>query len=192
VDVAERVIQTIQPHVRSIALVGSRAEGRATDLSDWDFRVETDDFEALAPTLPELVVPLNPLARQWDRLSREQCFMLILHGPVKVDLIFPDEAHTDEPPWRPSRDNLAAIDAHFWDWILWLRSKEAERVVVELEKLSEHLLRPLGADHPPSSIAEAVESYRAARSRAQRELGVSVPRDLETEVAPVVTPRARP
>jgi hypothetical protein len=181
-DVAQRVIRVAQLQGKSVVLVGSRPEGRATDLSDWDFRVETDDFGALAPTLPQVVDPLDPLARQWDRLSREQCFMLILRGPAKVDLIFPDEPHADEPPWQPSAENLAAIDAHFWDWTLWLKPKEvagkSELVAAELKKLYDHLLQPLGAEQVPSSVREAIESYRALRAR---------PTDLELAVAPALT-----
>jgi len=68
--------------VRSIELVGSRATGEARPESDWDFRVEARDFDAVAAALPALLAPLEPLAQQWDRLSDEQCWMLILRGPV--------------------------------------------------------------------------------------------------------------
>jgi hypothetical protein len=187
VELAERVIGALSqsPAVKEIELVGSRAEGRATELSDWDFRLTTDHFEDLAGELPELVAELEPLAQQWDRLSPSWCYMLILRGPVKVDLIFPDEPHLDDPPWRPDADNLAAIDAHFWDWTLWLHAKEAAGktgvVERELEKLFEHLLEPLGAEKPPPSPADAVTSYLELRERAERELGVAVARDLEDE-----------
>jgi hypothetical protein len=130
---------------------------------------------------------LEPLAQQWDRLSDEQCWMLILRGPVKVDLIFPEEPHVHEPPWVPCADNLAAIDAHLWDWLLWLRSKEAsgkrELVAVELEKLFVHLLQPLGVDRVPSSVADAVELYRPARDALAAGFGCTISRALEAEVA---------
>jgi hypothetical protein len=130
------------------------------------------------------------LVQQWDRLSSEQCWMLLLAGPVKVDLIFPDESHEKEGPWRPGPDNLAGIDDHFWDWMLWLRSKEAagksEQVAVELDKLHAHLLAPLGVEQPPSSVAEAVASYRAARDRAERRFGRAVSREVERAVAPAL------
>ena len=125
--------------MRSIALAGSRATGQARPDSDWDFLVETREFGAVAAALPELLAPLEPLAEQWDRLSDEQCWMLILPDAVKVDLIFPEEPHVHEPPWVPSAENLGAIDAHLWDWLLWLRAKERagkdELVATELEKL---------------------------------------------------------
>jgi predicted nucleotidyltransferase len=195
VSLAERVMGAVSQHpaVQSIELVGSRAEGRATELSDWDFRVTTDQFEDLAGDLPRLVAELEPLAQQWDRLSSYWCYMLMLRGPVKVDLIFPELPHADEPPWRPSRDNLAELDAHFWDWTLWLRSKEVagktDLVESELEKLFAHLLAPLGVTAPPMGIGEAVEAYRAARERAEAKLGVEVPRGLEDEVAPALSLR---
>jgi len=192
VDLAKQIIDAVAPHpgVRSIYLVGSRAEGRATEQSDWDFRVETSDFAAVADALPRLLAPLKPLAQQWDRLSSEYCWMLMLRGPVKVDLILVDEPHIDEPPWKPSRDNLAGIDAHFWDWMLWLRGKEvagkADLVATNLDKLFDHLLAPLGSERPPSSIREALALYRAARTRAERRFAHRVSRDLEAEVAPVL------
>ena len=116
----------------------------------------------------------------------------MLRGPVKVDLIFSDEPHALEPPWRVTADTLEGIDAHFWDWILWLDSKSAAGkntvVAAELEKLFEHLLEPLGAGRRPSSIAEAVVAYRTGRDRAERTFGVAVPRVLESEVAPALSP----
>ena len=114
--------------------------------------------------------------------------MLILHGPIKVDLIFPDEPHEHEPPWVPRADNLEALDAHFWDWMLWLHGKEAsgkrDLVTTELQKLSDHLLHPLGVENVPSSIREAVRLYRTARDAVAERLGCAISRELEAEVAP--------
>jgi hypothetical protein len=153
-------------------------------LSDWDFGVWAPDFGAV----PALLAPLRPLVQQWDRLSDTQCWMLILRGPVKVDFIFPDEPHAHEGPWVPGPDTLAAIDGHFWDWMLWLHSKEAagkdDQVAAELEKLFDHLLGPLGVAAAPSSVAEAVVAYRAARDEAERRFGRSVSREVEQAVAP--------
>jgi hypothetical protein len=170
--------------------VGSRATGKARPESDWDFCVQAIDFAAVAAALPELFASFEPLAEQWDRLSDEQCWMLILPGPTKVDLIFSGEPHVHEAPWVPSRDNLRALDAHFWDWTLLLRSKQAagkdELVATELDKLFVHLLEPLGVERVPSSIAEAVELYRPARDAAARGLGCVVSPALEAEVAPAL------
>jgi hypothetical protein len=175
------------PGVRSVSLAGSRAEGRATRFSDWDFVVAVDDFQAVAVDLLELSAPLSPIAAQWDRLSPHQCWMLMLAGPTKVDVIFPDEPHELEPPWKPSRENLTAIDRHFRDWALWLRSKEASRkadlVATELAKLFHHLLEPLGATAAPESVAGAVAAYRDARTTAERRFSCEVPRELEAAVA---------
>jgi len=145
---------TAHPAVKAVELAGSRAEGRATELSDWDFLVATDHFEDIVADLPGLVAELEPLAQQWDRLSPSWCYMLILRGPVKVDLIFPDEPHLDDPPWRPDRENLAALDAHFWDWTLWLSSKVAsgkdELVAGELAKLGVKVPRDLENEVAPA------------------------------------------
>ncbi|MGZ6557829.1 MAG: nucleotidyltransferase domain-containing protein [Actinomycetota bacterium] len=188
-DIAFRVTEALKQHpaVKNVSATGSRAEGRANKFSDYDFVVETDDFPAVAVALPELLEPLDPLAQQWDRLSDHMCWMLLLRGPIKVDVIFPLERHVDEPPWQPSATTLAGMDAHFWDWVLWLRSKvergETELVARELQKLHGHILEPLGAGGPPASIAEAIAAYRKGRDRAERRFGCSVPHDLEDAVA---------
>jgi hypothetical protein len=169
-----------------VELVGSRATGSSTPLSDWDFEVETDDFGSVARALPELVTPLEPLAQQWDRISDYPCYMLMLAGPAKVDLIFPGEPYESLPPWTVTPDTLDGIDQHFWDWILWLASKREkgkdELVRRELEKMGAHLLRPLGAEAVPDSIDAALEGYRKARDEREREFGVELSRRREREV----------
>ena len=185
----QRVIAAVASHpsVRSIHLVGSRAEGRSTARSDWDFLVETDDFEWMADDLPALCAPLDPLAQQWDRLSSRYCWMLMLCGPAKIDLIFADQPHRCEPPWEVTGEALPAIDTHFWDWALWLHGKASagadDLVAGELEKLHQHLLEPLGVPQSPSSVRAAVAAYRSARAAAEQRFNLRVRRDLEREVA---------
>ena len=196
-DLAASVRAALLPHrhIRTVELVGSRANGSSTPLSDWDFAVTTDRFDAVAPELPSLVAGLEPIAQQWDRISEYPCYMLMLRGAVKVDLIFPGEPYESLPPWTVTVETIGLIDRHFWDWILWLASKrekgQDELVRRELVKMSEHLLRPLGADRVPGSIEAALESYRFARDRRERELGVEASRRLEREVLPVLR-RTRP
>lgn len=182
-----QVIETVERHpaVRRVRLVGSRTAGTATAFSDWDFAVETDDFEAVARDIGPLLARFEPLARQWDRLSKTHCWMAILPGPVKVDVIFA-EPHTLEPPWIPERSNLTAIDDHFWDWVLWLNSKQAkgksELVATELSKMFEHLLHPIGVEIPPASLDAALASYVTARDRLEREFSVAISPILGREV----------
>ena len=175
--------------VRSVRLVGSRAEGTASALSDWDFAVETDDFCALAPRLSRLVEPLDPLVAQWDPLGKIRCYMLILGGPAKVDLIF-DEEQEESPPWLVTRETLPRVDDHFWDWALWLAAKRAggksEVVAQELQKMHRHLLGPLGVEAPPRSVDDAVDAYLSARDGAEARLSLRVPRTLEREVRSAV------
>ena len=61
--------------VRAVTLVGSRAEGRATELSDIDLLVETDDFERLRDELPRLVEELGrlPERQRLALVQRELC-----------------------------------------------------------------------------------------------------------------------
>jgi hypothetical protein len=195
VDVGAEVPAALRRHpsVRAVRLVGSRAEGRSHDISDWDFVVETDDFEALARDLPELFASLAPLAEQWDRYAPHGCYMLMFRGPTKVDLLFLDEPRELEPAWAPSPENLAAIDRHFWDWILWLEQKRTggrEPLFTEnLQLMFEMMLRPMGVAAEPRSLAEAIDAYAEARGELERRFGVSVPRELEREVRPVVERR---
>ena len=83
---AIRAALQADPCVRTIELTGSRAQGTATDLSDWDYRVVSADPVATAGQLPGLIATLNPLAALWDPLSSEQVYMIILSGAVKADL----------------------------------------------------------------------------------------------------------
>jgi hypothetical protein len=85
--------------VERVELTGSRARGAAT--SDWDFTVTVAEFETVRDAVPFLTAPLRPVVSQWDRLSRHWCYMMILAGPAKIDLIF-GEPHTVAPPWRMS------------------------------------------------------------------------------------------
>jgi len=181
------------PGIQAVELVGSRADDSATRLSDWDFIVVTDRFGEVARVLPRLIAELEPLAQQWDRISEYPCYMLMLIGPVKVDLIFPGEPYESLPPWTVSAETLEGIDRHFWDWILWLASKREkgrdELVRRELVKMTEHLLRPLGVDRVPGSIEDALDSYRFARDEREREFGLEVSRRLEREVLPAISER---
>jgi hypothetical protein len=173
-----------------VELCGSRASGTAGRYSDWDFRVATHDFAVFASELPGLVQGLDPLVEQWDRLSDEACFMLIVRGPAKVDLIFPDVPHDHEPPWVVDSSTLSGIDEHFWDWVLWLTSKvdagKEPLVEAELITMHEHLLAPLGIPAPSVSLRDAVERYIAARDSWAQRFGVVVDRHVEQEVLPIV------
>jgi hypothetical protein len=182
-----RVAVERHPGVRAVTLVGSRARGDPTELSDWDFLIETDDLDAVAGALPELVRAADPLAAQWDRLSEEATyFMLVLRDATKVDFIL-QRPPLIEPPWVVTAETLPGIDAHFWDWILWLGGKQlrGEDALVHVmlsHVMFEHLLAPMGALAPPATIAGAVELYSVLRDRYERELGVAVDRQLEAAV----------
>jgi predicted nucleotidyltransferase len=189
VDISARVTEVLAPSplVVRVDLVGSRARGEATALSDWDFRIDTANGAALAGVLPTLVEPLEPLAAQWDRLTRRATYMLMLPAAVKVDLFPADELRAIQPPWEPTASNLVAIDAHFWDWVLWLGGKVlAEKsgvVSEELGKLHRNLLGPLDVTSPPATVEQAVTEYRDARNRLERRWEMSVPRRVGDEVA---------
>jgi len=182
-----RVIEIVERHpaVQRVQLVGSRAAGTATAVSDWDYAVDTDNFQAVAADIGSLTAELGPLAQQWDRLSETQCWMVMLPGPAKLDFIF-TEPHDQEPPWHPEPSNLAAMDCHFWDWAWWLRSKEvrgkSELVASELHKLYDHILHPMGVEVLAVSLDSAVAGYLVARERLEGQFAVAVPRALERAV----------
>jgi hypothetical protein len=188
VDVTARITTVLASRldVSRVELVGSRARGGATALSDWDFLIHTTNSAGLARELPATVTPLEPLAAQWDRLSERATCMLILPGAIKVDLFPGDERRALEPPWEPTPSNLVAIDAHFWDWTIWLGGKVLARktdlVAEELRKMQRHLLGPLGVTSPPATVDQAVAGYRGARDRLERSWEISVPRRVGDEV----------
>lgn len=176
------------PLVASLEFSGSRARGTATIHSDWDFLVRTHDFARLKSEIATFLASHRPLALQWDRLSDVACCMLLLQGPEKVDLIFPEVPQRVEPPWSVSRETLLGIDDHFWDWILWLIAKQAggkdELVRSELRKMWHHLLDPLGAPAAPADLESAVRKYLELRDGAEKRLSIRISRRLEHEVLP--------
>lgn len=178
------------PAVRAVRLVGSRGAGRAHAFSDWDFLVLTDDFPSVERDLHELVAPLRPLSEQWDPYSHHACYMLMLRGPRKIDLIFPSEKRRWAPAWDPRPDTLEAIERHFWDWIVWLEQKRRGGKDARFEKsfadMFELLLRPMGVAEQPASVRAAVEAYIAARDVLEQRFGMHLSRDLEREVRPAL------
>jgi hypothetical protein len=183
-EAAVRAVLEPHPAVESVELAGSRARGTETPLSDWDFEVGTSDFSALTMALPALVEPLEPLSRQWDRYSPHPTYMLMLRGPLKLDLLFLGRVNEPRGPWKASAETLPAIDDHFWDWILWLKSKEHRDDLFweQLGLLHENLLRPFGAVGRPAGVEHALELYLEARGRAELVFGVRVDRALGDEV----------
>lgn len=111
--------------------------------------------------------------------------MLILPGPIKVDLLF-DRRHEPEAPWQVSAEALEAVDYHFWDWILWIAGKhstgERELVQQEFAKMSSHLLRPMGIETIPDTIETAIALYTAARRELENRLTTTVSEHLEYEI----------
>jgi hypothetical protein len=168
------------PLVESVELVGSRATGTSTVLSDWDYRIRSVDPAAVAERIPALVGELRPLAKLWDPLAASPVYMVILPGAVKVDLFLGSPPRQTGPPARLA--SLDDIDDHFWDWNLWLGSKrlrgQDELVSGELTKMWVYLLRPLGATGPPATQEQAVSVYLALRAKRELKLGRAVSDDL--------------
>lgn len=187
-DIAETAIELVAPHpaVRSVELAGSRSRGTHDEVSDWDFAVDTPDFDAVARDLPALVEPLEPVGQQWEPIGHFPVYQVLLRGPTKIEYLFLDHRQEPMPPLTPGRETLAAIDNHFWDWIWWLTTKAAigrdDLVAEHLPQLHAHLLQPLGETAAPASIDAAIEAFVARRDAHERELGISVPRALEDEV----------
>lgn len=186
-DVVRAVWQALERSdvVAGVRLGGSRAAGGATELSDWDLYLDGEPARLMAG-LPGLVAPLRPLAAFWEPLSEQAGYMMVMTGPVKVDLFPVGGRRSVQPPWVLRGAALGAIDGHFWDWILWLGGKalrgEAQRVSEELAKMQWFLLGPLGIDRAPADIRDAVHLYLAARSEASRRFRVPVPGELGRQV----------
>jgi hypothetical protein len=174
------------PAVTGVELAGSRSRGTHEELSDWDFAVETSDFDAVAHDLPTLVAPLDPLGEQWEPIGPFPVYQVLLRGPTKVEYLFLEHSQEPMPPLEPSADTLVAINTHFWDWIWWLATKASvgrdDLVAEHLSQLDAHLLQPMGVTTVPASIDAAVDLFVARRDALERKYGVSVPRGLEEEV----------
>lgn len=183
----DQVVLRVRKHpaIPGLRLIGSRSTGTAGPLSDWDFLIETADPQPVTAALPRLVEPIGPLAAFFDPLSRRATFIVIIPGPVKIDLIT-DTPREPEPARDPSIDSLPAIDQHFWDWTLWLAGKKlngrSDLVTAELAKMYDFLLVPLGATGVPTNLSEAVRRYVEARGQIERAAGRSIPRALGEEV----------
>jgi hypothetical protein len=167
--------------VPSVVLGGSRARGLATELSDWDLYLRGDP-EGMLEDVPRLVASFGPLAAFWEPLAEEAGYMVVMDGPIKVDIFPLGATRRIQPPWALRTDTLACIDAHFWDWTLWLGGKllrgQRRLVADELAKMHRFVLAPLGVVSVPANLNEAVASYQPARAQAVDTLGVVVDREL--------------
>jgi hypothetical protein len=192
-DRVAAVKAALEPHpaVASVELVGSRATGRTHRLSDWDIYVRTDYFRQIFEDLPTLVEPLEPLHSFWDPYGKHEAFIVIFTGPTKVDICFFDEPRNLDSPYEVTAESLPRMDRHFWDWILWTEQKRLankEGLMREsLQLMFTHMLRPMGVEPEPVTVRDALTAYLEARDRLEGELGISVPRELEREVCPVIS-----
>jgi predicted nucleotidyltransferase len=174
------------PSVTAVALTGSGARGDRTPLSDWDFELQIEDaaaFGRLEQSLQELPV----LALFWDPLSTRASLIVLMDGPIKIDVIVADVSNPRPMSrWTVTPESLPDLDAHFWDWTLWLASKKLRGqdalVDSELAKMWDALLQPLGARNPPHAIDSAVSVYVHARDARASELATFVDRRLEHQV----------
>jgi len=174
------------PEIEAVSLVGSRDDEDPTPLSDWDLEVATKDFRGAAIGIIEGAAALKPLAVFFDPLGTRPNLTVILDGPVKVDLIFPDTPFEPAPPWEATEQTLTKIDWHFWDWTLWLASKRLrgldDLVDFSLEDQFAYLLGPMGVNDQPKTLEEAMDAYEVAREAKEVELGVAVDPTLGEQV----------
>jgi hypothetical protein len=174
------------PAVDRVEFAGSRSRGTHEELSDWDFAVETSDFESLVRELPEIVAPLHPLSQQWEPMGSFPVYQVLLPGLTKIEYLFLDRSQDPRPPLRPGRDTLVAINTHFWDWIWWITTKAAagrtDLVVEHLAQLHAQILEPMGISPAPTSIGSAVQVFVERRNALEGEFGLTVDRQLEREV----------
>jgi hypothetical protein len=112
--------------------------------------------------------------------------MLVLPGPVKVEMHFRISRRSAGYPWVATAESLGAINRQFWDWVLWASGKEAagktDVVATELWMLFDHLVAPLGGDRSLISVADAIDTYRRVRTQAEEHFDVSVARRLAAEI----------
>ena len=174
------------PAVDRVEFAGSRSRGTHEDLSDWDFAVETSDFESLSRDLPDMVAPLHPLSQQWEPVGSFPAYQVLLPGLTKIEYLFLNRSQEPRPPLRPSRDTLVDINTHFWDWIWWITTKAAagrmDLVADHLAQLHGQILASMGIPTAPDTIGAAVEVFIERRDALEAEFGLTVDRRLEQEV----------
>jgi hypothetical protein len=186
-EIVRMVWQTLGSNdaVGALTLGGSRAKGTATALSDWDLYLEGEPAKLMAE-IPGLMAPLRPLAAFWEPLSQDAGYMMVMDGPVKIDLFPIGCRRSLQPPWEPGRATLSGMDGHYWDWMLWLGSKalrhQDELVSDELVKMQWFLLGPLGVKRTPADLQDAVALYLNARALASERLKTSVSKGLGRQV----------
>jgi predicted nucleotidyltransferase len=117
----ETLVETLRmvSGVNDVKLAGSAAAGDRTPLSDWDFELDLND-ERVLDALEHALQRLTVLALFWDPLSARATPIVIMDGPIKVDVIVP--AMRNPHPmsrWTVTAETLPRIDAHFWDWTLY-------------------------------------------------------------------------
>jgi hypothetical protein len=156
--------------------------------------VHTSSFEDAAVGVIRAAATLDPppLAVFFDPLGTRPNLTVLLDGPVKVDLIFPDVPFEPAEPWGVSADTLPKVDAHFWDWILWLAAKRArgldDFVEFSLEDVHRFVLVPMGdAAEAPTSLEQAIERYEALRREQAAALGVDIDPTLGHQVRTAVS-----
>jgi hypothetical protein len=136
--------------------------------------------------MPSLVAPLRPLSEQWEPMGHFPVYQVLLPGPTKIEYLFLDESQEPLPALEPSRETLAPINTHFWDWIWWITTKasigRSDLVAEHLAQLHAHLLRPLGIDAAPVSIQSAVDVFMTRRNALEEQFGVTLDRAQEHEV----------
>jgi hypothetical protein len=172
--------------VTSVTLGGSRERGGATELSDWDFYL-VGDSEAMMAEVPIVIASFGPLAAFWEPLAEEAGYMVVMDGPLKVDVFPIGGRRSIQLRWVLSAETLGQIDGHFWDWSLWLGAKtlrdERELVASELTKMHSFLLEPIGVAVAPTNLGQAIAVYLRARASAMDALGESVDPELGRQVA---------
>jgi hypothetical protein len=172
--------------VTSVTLGGSRERGGATELSDWDLYLEGDP-EQMMVQVPDVIASFGPLAAFWEPLAEEAGYMVVMDGPIKVDVFPTGGRRRIQAPWVLSAETLVQIDGHFWDWSLGLGGKslrnERELVADELEMMHDFLLAPIGVAAAPTTLGEALAVYLLARASAMDALGVVVDPELGRQLS---------
>jgi processive 1,2-diacylglycerol beta-glucosyltransferase len=144
--------------------------GRLRARSDWDFQVDTSAFSGVAERLPGIVAPLRPVVAQWDRLSTTWSYMLILAGPVKVDLIFaephapcPLAGDRRDPAWhrRPLLGLAAVAVSQAGGW-------QTRPCRGRTRQSAPASAGPTRRDPRPASLGQAIVGYQARNDWEQR------------------------
>jgi len=113
--------------------------------------------------------------------------MVVVTGPIKIDLFLGDPRHEVEEPWTalpatPSTRSTATSGIGLCGLAGRFSAGTTSSSSESWQKMHHHLLGPVGVAAPAATLAAAVDDYLRARARLERHWHMTVAQELGEEV----------